>query len=123
MDSTDAEVLLPLSVTQITFIKDASVAPKGKADPEASKVAKNTTSDKNKNTKTEIIDSPIQTQFDYVDREGVRWNKDNIFAPRKNESLNDPNYQKRMEVFRKEVDPYEKGYEEGYNDAKREYGN
>ena len=67
---------------------------------------------KNKNTKTEIIDSPIQTQFDYVDREGVRWNKDNIFAPRKNESLNDPNYQKRMEVFRKEVDPYEKGYEE-----------
>lgn len=41
----------------------------------------------------------------------------------KNESLNDPNYQRRMEVFRKEVDPYEKGYEEGYNDAKREYGN
>ena len=78
---------------------------------------------KKEEMKIKVIDSSVTLPNYYKDRDGIEWSRDNIFAPRENESLNDPNYQRRMEVFRKEVDPYEKGYEEGYNDAKREYGN
>lgn len=76
---------------------------------------------KSKNTEPEYIQSPIATQFDHVDRDGVRWSNDNLFAPRSNESINDPNYKKRNESLKRELDPYDKGYEEGYNDAKRKY--
>lgn len=63
----------------------------------------------------------INMNTEYTDKDGVRWSKYNIFAPRPNESLNDPSYQKRNEGLKREVDPYDKGYEEGYNDARRKY--
>lgn len=56
-----------------------------------------------------------------MDRDGVRWSNDNLFAPRSNEFINDPNYKKRNENLKREVDPYDKGYKEGYNDARRKY--
>ena len=59
----------------------------------------------------------INMDTEYKDRDGIRWSKDNIFAPRTNESLDDPNYTKRTEVFQKEINPYEKGYEEGYEEG------
>lgn len=59
----------------------------------------------------------INMNTEYKDRDGIRWSKDNIFAPRTNESLDDPNYTKRTEVFQKEINPYEKGYEEGYEEG------
>lgn len=76
---------------------------------------------KNKNPKPEYKQNPIATQFDHVDCDGVRWSNDNLFAPRSNESINDPNYKKRNENLKREVDPYDKGYKEGYNDARRKY--
>ena len=75
----------------------------------------------NKNPEAKYIQSPIATQFDHVDRDGVRWSNDNLFAPRSNESINDPNYKKRNESLKREVDLYDKGYKEGYNDARRKY--
>ena len=78
---------------------------------------------KKEEVKINFIDVPYPGI--YEDRDGVRWSKDNIFAPKAHESLNDPNYKKRMESINKSYsnddNQYEKGYQKGYNDAKHKY--
>lgn len=54
----------------------------------------------------------------YKDKDGVEWHRNNIFAPRENESVDDPEYRKRMGFDRGgSSNPYRKGYEEGFEDA------
>ena len=55
---------------------------------------------------------PIDT---YRDRDGVRWSKYNIFAPKENESLNDPKFRKKINAGNQYVDGYEQGYEDAKN--------
>ena len=59
----------------------------------------------------------------YKDRDGNEWNRDNLFAPRENESLNDDSYQRRnnMGKYAPEESQYDRGYKKGYKDARRRY--
>lgn len=52
----------------------------------------------------------------YKDRDGNYWHRDNIFAPRENESINDESYQRRTNTgkYAPQENPYENGYNEGY---------
>lgn len=67
----------------------------------------------------------VPTPHSYEDRDGIRRGRDNIFAPKAHESLNDPNYKRRMESLNKtysnDNNQYEEGYKKGYNDAKNKY--
>ena len=64
----------------------------------------------------------INTNKEYRDRDGVRWSKDNIWAPGPNESLNDASHNEKMRAFEGsgQEDQYEEGYKDGYNAAKSE---
>lgn len=59
----------------------------------------------------------INTNTEYKDRDGIRWSKDNIFAPGPNESLNDEKFQRRTSG-----NQYGEGYEQGQEDARRGLG-
>jgi len=52
----------------------------------------------------------------YKDRDGNSWHRDNIFAPRENESINDESYQQRTKTgeYAPQENAYDNGYEEGY---------
>lgn len=69
----------------------------------------------------------INTNSSYQDKDGNTWHRDNIFAPKPNESLNDDAYQKRMGIgnYAPETNQYNKGYDEGYkrgyNEAQTEF--
>ena len=54
---------------------------------------------------------PIDT---YRDRDGVRWSKYNIFAPKENESLNNPKFRRKINTGNQ----YGEGYEQGCEDAR-----
>ena len=57
----------------------------------------------------------INTNTEYKDRDGIRWSKDNIFAPGPGESLSDEKFQRRSSGGNQ----YGKGYEQGQEDAER----
>ena len=59
----------------------------------------------------------IKTESRYKDKDGNSWHRDNIFAPRKNESLNDDSYQRRTKTgkYAPQENSYDKGYVEGYD--------
>lgn len=59
----------------------------------------------------------IKTESRYKDKDGNSWHRDNIFAPRKNESLNDDSYQKRTKTGK--YAPQESSYDKGYEEAKK----
>lgn len=50
-------------------------------------------------------------------KDGNSWHRDNIFAPRKNESLNDDSYQRRTKTGK--YAPQENSYDKGYEEAKK----
>lgn len=52
----------------------------------------------------------------YKDRDGNSWHRDNIFAPRENESINDESYQRRTNTgkYAPQGNAYDNGYKEGY---------
>lgn len=63
----------------------------------------------------------------YRDKNGIRWHEDNLFAPRQNESLDDPAYKKRMggsdthSSFKEKLEEArQEGYEEEYEAGKEE---
>lgn len=66
----------------------------------------------------EFYERGIQQGTHYKDRDGYVWSKDNIFAPGPAGSIHD--YRSVGSSKRKQ---YQKGYEDGYNAAKSEYGN
>jgi hypothetical protein len=55
---------------------------------------------------------PIDT---YRDRDGVRWSKYNIFAPKENESLNDPKFRRKINTGNQYGEAYEQGCEDARN--------
>ena len=62
----------------------------------------------------------INMNTEYKDRDGVRWSKDNIFAPGPGESLSDEKFQRRSSQRRSSGgNQYGKGYEQGQEDARR----
>lgn len=66
---------------------------------------------------------PLPHMGTYRDKDSIEWDRNNIYAPRENESINDPEYKKRVNFNGgKSDDPYQRGYNEGYNDALEEYG-
>ena len=56
----------------------------------------------------------INMNSEYTDRDGIRWSKDNIFAPGPGESLSDEKFQRKTSG-----NQYGKGYEQGQEDASR----
>lgn len=56
----------------------------------------------------------INMNTEYTDRDGIRWSKDNIFAPGPGESLSDEKFQRRTSG-----NQYGEGYEQGQEDARR----
>ena len=56
----------------------------------------------------------INMDTEYKDRDGIRWSKDNIFAPGPGESLSDEKFQRSTSG-----NQYGKGYEQGQEDAQR----
>ncbi len=60
---------------------------------------------------------PVNT---YRDKDGVRWSRYNIFAPKEDESINDEKYQPRGDDGNQYEKGYEDGYEEGYSEGRYE---
>lgn len=56
----------------------------------------------------------VNMNSEYTDRDGIRWSKDNIFAPGPGESLSDEKFQRKTSG-----NQYGKGYEQGQEDARR----
>ena len=67
----------------------------------------------------------INTNTEYTDRDGIRWSKDNIFAPGPGESLSDEKFQRRSSGRSSSgrsssgYNQYSEGYEQGQEDARR----
>lgn len=64
----------------------------------------------------------INTNSEYTDADGNRWHRDNIFAPRPGESMNDESYKNRNKGngYRSSGgNQYRAGYEQGQEDARQ----
>ena len=69
-------------------------------------------------TELHIIDATDFQPSTYVNKDGRYYHRDNIFAPRKDESIHDESYKKRMHIGEyRTSSSYDEGYEDGYEDA------
>lgn len=61
----------------------------------------------------------INMNTEYTDKDGIRWSKDNIFAPGPGESLSDEKFQRRSSGYSSHRhNQYSEGYEQGQEDAR-----